>query len=78
MDEKVRELLLAERDGCHGESERRAVAEFVLDALGDDGGEHPELPERLAYGLADTAADLAFRLKNIRRGKSWAGRRHGG
>lgn len=65
VNEKVREFLLSERDGCHGESERRAVAEFVLDAMSGNEDADGPTPYELADYLAEAATELANKLKTI-------------
>lgn len=66
MSEAVLNLLRTELFGPHGDSERRAVAEFVHEAVtGDPSG---PTAEDLAHSLADAACGLAARLRAIRLG----------
>lgn len=68
-DEKraaVAALLRAELEGCHGESERRAAAEFVRDALAGGPDEDPVAAAAdLAESLADAATALARAVRNL-------------
>jgi hypothetical protein len=60
-------LLWFELRGKHGESERRAAAEFVLDAMDDnDDGDEFETAAGIAEDLADAARALAGRIRKAK------------
>jgi hypothetical protein len=62
MPRNVMALLRAEVEGPHGESERRAAAQFVADALGGPGATAEEAAG-LAESLAEASLGLARRLR---------------
>lgn len=57
--EKSIKLLEDEVSGCHGESERRAVAQFVLDSL----PEHDDESSITASDICEYLAEAAKTLK---------------
>lgn len=56
-------ILHDEINGCHGESERRIIAEFVRDGM-EDGDDIS--PDDLAENMADASMALAWRLKGLK------------
>ena len=52
----IKEILEEYRDGQHGQSELRVVAEFVLDATEDEGPEW-------AFQMCDSLAEAAKTIK---------------
>ena len=70
MHELLLKLLREERDGTHGQSERRAVAEFVYDVVSErdsdtDPDELTEDAAGLAGSLAEAAHALATRIRAL-------------
>jgi hypothetical protein len=67
VDRKIHKLLMNERDGPHGESERRYAAEWALDHLDNTECEDDPMPveDALDY-LAEAVTDLAGRIRALR------------
>lgn len=65
IEAELSELLRDEIDGPHGESERRAAAEFVRDAMsGNDYDDPVEAAADLAESLAEACTSLAERIRS--------------
>ena len=77
---QVEDFLDSEVHGKHGESERRAVARFVLDAMEGNypGNQLPaEWAAEMADYLADVAQDTAAELRGLKPGKAKRDARNG-
>ena len=77
---QVENFLDSEVNGKHGESERRAVARFVLDAMaGNSPGDRPpaEWAAEMADYLADVAQDTAAEIRGLKPRKAKRDARNG-
>lgn len=62
--QKARSILVKERDGSHGQSERRLLGEFLVDALDETDPEEHENPVGLVISSIDVIIETAEALKD--------------